>query len=156
MNGEDGYFRTGRFKKASNSNFCINHSNKVERTLKRLLHERTQTEPGNPIFVDPLMEAAAYKEAMAIELARDPRAKAAGDIRMGEIVLMVDSDTRVVSYCSFQSGRFLIACQPEDCLIYGAAEMFMNPEVAILQHCTSVVQVSGDFFENGKFYLCLT
>jgi cellulose synthase/poly-beta-1,6-N-acetylglucosamine synthase-like glycosyltransferase len=36
--------------------------------------------------------------------------------------------------------------------MYGAAEMYMNPEVAIVQHYTSVVQVAGDFFENGAAY----
>ena len=97
MNGENGYFRTGRFKKASNSNFCLNFSNKVERTLKRLLLEKTQTEKGNPIYVDVSVEEALYHEALAEELSKDSRAKAAGYIRMGEIILMVDSDTRVVS-----------------------------------------------------------
>lgn len=97
MNGEDGYFRTGRFKKASNSNFCMNFSNKVERTLKRLVYERKQVRDGGPIFIDPAEEEALYQQALAEELAKDPRAKAAGDIRIGEVILMVDSDTRVVS-----------------------------------------------------------
>lgn len=97
MNGENGYFRTGRFKKASNSNFCMNFSNRVERTLKRLVLERKQVEEGAPIFIDPAEEEALYQQALAEELINDPRAKAAGDIRIGEIILMVDSDTRVVS-----------------------------------------------------------
>jgi hypothetical protein len=96
MNGQNGYFRTGRFKKASNSNFCLNFANKVERTLKRLLHKKTQTEKGCSIYVDPAVEEALYQEALAEELAKDSRAKAAGHIRMGEFILMVDSDTRVV------------------------------------------------------------
>lgn len=53
----------------------------------------------------------------------------------------------------------LIFIQPEDCLINGAAEMFLSPEVAIIQHYTSVYQVSGDFFENGAAYfakMCYT
>ena len=99
MNGENGYFRTGRFKKASNSNFCLNFSNKVERTLKKLLLEKTGTKVGNPIYVDASVEAALYDQALAEELAKDSRAKAAGDIRMGEVILMVDSDTRLVSWC---------------------------------------------------------
>jgi len=31
----------------------------------------------------------------------------------------------------------------------GAAEMFLNPEVAIIQHSCGVMQVVGDFYENG-------
>lgn len=97
MNGENGYFRTGRFKKASNSNFCMNFSNRVERTLQRLVLERKKVEAGAPIFIDPAEEEALYQQALAEELINDPRAKAAGDIRIGEIILMLDSDTRVVS-----------------------------------------------------------
>jgi hypothetical protein len=39
--------------------------------------------------------------------------------------------------------------QPVDCLLYGAAEMFLSPEVAIVQHSTGVMQVVNDYFENG-------
>lgn len=97
MNGENGYFRTGRFKKASNSNFCMNFSNKVERTLTRLVHEAKEVKDGSPILITPAEEEAFYQQALAEELAKDTRAKAAGDIRIGEVILMVDSDTRVVS-----------------------------------------------------------
>lgn len=34
-------------------------------------------------------------------------------------------------------------------MLYGAAEMFLSPEVAIIQHSTGVMQVSWDYFENG-------
>jgi hypothetical protein len=34
-------------------------------------------------------------------------------------------------------------------LIYGAAEMFLSPEVAIVQHSAGVMQIVGDYFENG-------
>jgi hypothetical protein len=34
-------------------------------------------------------------------------------------------------------------------LLYGAAEMFLSPEVAIIQHITGVMQVVNDYFENG-------
>jgi hypothetical protein len=33
--------------------------------------------------------------------------------------------------------------------MYGAAEMFISPEVAIIQHSTGVMQVQHDYFENG-------
>jgi len=39
-----------------------------------------------------------------------------------------------------------------DCLLYGAAEMFLSPEVAIIQHNTGVMQVTRDYFENGITY----
>jgi hypothetical protein len=37
-----------------------------------------------------------YKSALDRVLKEDPRATAAGNIRMGEIILIIDSDTRVV------------------------------------------------------------
>ena len=39
-----------------------------------------------------------------------------------------------------------------DCLLYGAAEMFLSPEAGIVQHSTGVMQVTGDYFENGITY----
>jgi hypothetical protein len=36
--------------------------------------------------------------------------------------------------------------------LYGAAEMFLSPEVAIIQHATGVMQVTKDYFENGITY----
>jgi hypothetical protein len=42
--------------------------------------------------------------------------------------------------------------QPVDCLLYGAAEMFLSPEVAIIQHSTGVMQITKDYFENGITY----
>jgi hypothetical protein len=98
MNGENGYFRTGRFKKASNSNFCMNFANKVERTLTRLVHAHSQVRDGSPVFIDPAEEDVLYHQALTEELAKDSRVKAAGNIRIGEVILMVDSDTRVVSF----------------------------------------------------------
>lgn len=44
-----------------------------------------------------------YKTALDRVLTEDPRAIAAGNIRMGEIILIIDSDTRVVSRA--HSGR---------------------------------------------------
>jgi cellulose synthase/poly-beta-1,6-N-acetylglucosamine synthase-like glycosyltransferase len=46
----------------------------------------------------------------------------------------------------------LTCIQPVDCLLYGAAEMFLSPEVAIVQHSTGVMQVQNDYFENGITY----
>lgn len=109
----EGFVRKGKFKKASNMNFALNISNRVEDKLQSLVDSRFEKE--DSITED--QEASMYDEALQSVLASDPRAKAGGNIRMGEIILIVDSDTRV----------------PEDCLMYGAAEMFLSPEVAIIQ-----------------------
>lgn len=77
---------------------------------------------------------------------------AAGNIRIGELVLIIDSDTRV----------------PEDCFLDAASEMHASPECSIIQHASDVVRrsfishlhaglktislqmfVANHFFENG-------
>ncbi|KAJ3741000.1 putative glycosyltransferase family 2 protein [Lentinula detonsa] len=57
-------------------------------------------------------------------------------IRVGEIILLVDSDTIV----------------PEDCLRDAAREMANSPNVAIIQHESDVMQVAHHYFENGIAY----
>lgn len=128
----EGFIRRGKFKKASNMNFALNVSNRVEDILQRLIDARGEKD--DAITEDE--EDRLYKQALKQVLDSDPRAKAGGNIRMGEIILIVDSDTQV----------------PEDCLMYGAAEMFLSPEVAIIQHSTGVMQVSWDYFENAITY----
>ncbi|KAF9561703.1 hypothetical protein CPC08DRAFT_722637 [Agrocybe pediades] len=56
--------------------------------------------------------------------------------RIGEIILIVDSDTVV----------------PEDCLRDAAREMKCSPTVAIIQHESDVMQVAHHYFENGISY----
>ncbi|KAI0916116.1 hypothetical protein AcW1_010030 [Taiwanofungus camphoratus] len=56
--------------------------------------------------------------------------------RVGEIILLVDSDTVV----------------PEDCLRDAAREMVECPDVAIIQHGSDVMQVAHHYFENGIAY----
>ena len=56
--------------------------------------------------------------------------------RIGEVVLIVDSDTVV----------------PEDCLRDAAREMAECPTVAIIQHESDVMQVAHHYFENGIAY----
>lgn len=128
-NSECGYVRKGKFKKASNMNFALNLSNKVEDEMFRLLGDALEKSD----MIDAVEEEAYYHQAFSNVLESDSRAWAGGDIRVGEYILIVDSDTRV----------------PVDCLLYGAAEMYLSPEVAIVQHSTGVMQVSWDYFENG-------
>jgi hypothetical protein len=80
---EDGYLRKGKFKKASNMNFALNVSIKAERLLQQYVNERTG-EKGQKVWIDPNI------------IENDPKISAGGNVRMGEIVLIVDSDTRVV------------------------------------------------------------
>ena len=56
--------------------------------------------------------------------------------RIGEIILIVDSDTVV----------------PEDCLRDAARELAECPEVGIIQHESDVMQVAHHYFENGMAY----
>ncbi|KAF5339551.1 hypothetical protein D9611_011423 [Ephemerocybe angulata] len=56
--------------------------------------------------------------------------------RIGEIVLIVDSDTLV----------------PEDCLRDAAREMGEDGMVAVVQHESGVLGVAGHYFENGIAY----
>ncbi|KAF2643362.1 hypothetical protein P280DRAFT_250925 [Massarina eburnea CBS 473.64] len=131
------FYRAGHFKKASNMNYCLDFSLRVEDELLRLINERC-AERGctqNELTVEE--EEELYQQAMKTMLEADGgRTWAAGNIRMGEIILIVDSDTRV----------------PEDCLLYGALEMHESPEVALLQHASGIMQVVNNVFENGIKY----
>ncbi|KAF2432593.1 hypothetical protein EJ08DRAFT_123024 [Tothia fuscella] len=131
---KDGFVRKGKFKKASNMNFALNIANKVEDYLQAMMDEKIKTN-GHDIVDDQELDDM-YKIALDRVLEEDPRASAAGNIRMGEIILIIDSDTRV----------------PVDCLLYGAAEMYLSPEVAIIQQSIGIMQVVGDYFENGMKY----
>lgn len=93
-NNEDGYVRKGKFKKASNMNFALNVSNKVEMELI----QRMATTLEKSDMVDPMEEELVYREAFDHVIQSDPRIRGAGgDIRVGEFILIVDSDTRIVS-----------------------------------------------------------
>lgn len=94
-NSECGYVRKGKFKKASNMNFALNVSTAVERKMLSMIPE-TEVE-GKAVFINTAEEAQYYQRALAEVLALDSRVKAAGDIRIGEYILIVDSDTKVVS-----------------------------------------------------------
>ncbi|ORY29216.1 hypothetical protein BCR33DRAFT_745329 [Rhizoclosmatium globosum] len=110
---KDGFIRQGRFKKASNMNFCLDISLQVEQHL--------QTDPSQ----DPIR--------ITDHFTTNKKAWGAGNVLMGELILIVDSDTRV----------------PQDCFLDAAAELTQSPEVAILQHSSSPMIVIGNYWENG-------
>lgn len=94
-NSENGYIRKGKFKKASNMNFALSASARVERRLIESLGETLEKSD----LVDPVEEEHLYRQALEEFLASNSEANAGGDIRIGEFILLVDSDTRVVSKC---------------------------------------------------------
>lgn len=129
--GKDGFIRAGKFKKASNMNYALDISNKTEDVLLQFIEEKMRDEKTKSI--SDVEEEELYLQALSQVVEADGVVWASGNIRVGEHILIIDSDTRV----------------PVDCLMNGAAEMFLSPEVAIIQHASGVMQVVGDFFENG-------
>ena len=126
--GEKGFVRPGKFKKASNMNYAMNVSARVEDKLKLFQRPYGWTQQD---------EEAAYKNALAKVTEEDQgRTWADGDIRMGDYILIIDSDTRV----------------PEDCFLDAVSEMEQSPRVAIIQFSSGVMNVTESFFEKGITY----
>ncbi|KAK0111250.1 hypothetical protein ONS95_001622 [Cadophora gregata] len=137
LKNPDGFVRKGQFKKASNMNYCLDFSIRVEDEFLRLMAARAESKSCTVEELTIEDENELYDDAMKTIVESDEgRTLAAGNVRMGEIVLLIDSDTRV----------------PEDCLLYGALELHESPEVAILQHASGVMQVANNAFENGITY----
>jgi hypothetical protein len=131
------FVRAGHFKKASNMNYCLDFSLRVEDELLRLIGELCQQRGCTQDELSIEDEDELYEQARNTILENDEgRTWAAGNVRVGEIILIVDSDTRV----------------PEDCLLLGALEMHESPEVALLQHASGIMQVVNNVFENGITY----
>ncbi|PVH85244.1 hypothetical protein DL98DRAFT_557893 [Cadophora sp. DSE1049] len=124
-NGHKKFVRKGKFKKASNMNYALMISNKIEEKLLKIGRHQTWA---------PEEEQEAYDVCLAEVLVEEEgRAWAEGNIRVGDYILLIDSDTRV----------------PQDCLLDAATEMEQSPEVGILQYSSGVMQVTDTFFENG-------
>ncbi|KAF7550680.1 hypothetical protein G7Z17_g5530 [Cylindrodendrum hubeiense] len=122
--GEDGFQRRGKFKKASNMNFSLMVSCCVEDKLRLVKRSEDWSQAD---------EALAYEEALKEVLEEDGRAWADGNIRIGDYIILVDSDTRV----------------PTDCLLDAVSEMEQSPDVGIMQFSSGVIQVVWTYFENG-------
>ena len=119
------FLRRGKFKKASNMNFAMWASTRVEEKLTRVDRSENWTQD---------QEATAYHDALS-EVVEEEGGymQADGDIRMGDYILLVDSDTRV----------------PADCFLDCVSEMEQCPQVAILQFSSGVMNVTDSFFEKG-------
>ncbi|KAH0038987.1 hypothetical protein KCU80_g5549, partial [Aureobasidium melanogenum] len=127
--GEHGpapFLRRGKFKKASNMNYALWVSNRIE--------EKMSSPDPRPQYWTQEHEAAAYVKALEEVIEEDEnRTWADGNVRMGDFILLIDSDTRV----------------PVDCLIDAVSEMTASPQVAIIQYSSGVMNVTKSFFENS-------
>lgn len=121
--GKDGFVRKGRFKKASNMNYCLHISRMVDAKFHAALAEKELWTAEE--------ESAVYLDSLEKAIAEDGRCWAGGDILVGEIILLIDSDTRV----------------PEDCFVDSVSEMYHSPDVAIIQHASGVMMVVNNFWE---------
>lgn len=120
-NSPGGFKRAGRFKKASNMNYGLALSLKLEKHLKALLEaqEREELEETGDASLEERALHMACDEAFAESDGKwKPWASNGKSIRIGEIILLVDADTVV----------------PEDCLRDAARELAESAEVAIIQH----------------------
>lgn len=79
-------------------------------------------------------EALEYERCHTEAVEEHGRAWADGNIRIGDYILIIDSDTRV----------------PADCFLDAVSEMEQSPEVGIMQFSSGVMQVVNTYFENGK------
>lgn len=151
-NEAGGFKRAGRFKKASNMNYALQLSLRLERHLETLINQEKPdarraayyqsgaskshrfsvgtndgAEPSTDGNESDEMSLEDRALLMAVEEVHETAGKREGfkpwaangrAMRIGEIILLVDSDTVV----------------PEDCLRDAAREMAESPEVAIIQH----------------------
>lgn len=120
----DNFIRKGKFKKASNMNFGLHISCMVEDKLALIQR---------PVDWTQADEAQAYERCLKEALEDNGRAWADGNIRIGDYILLIDSDTRV----------------PADCLLDACSEMEQSPDVGIMQFSSGVMQVVHTYFENG-------
>ncbi len=119
--------RAGRFKKSSNLNTMHSLSLRIEALMN-------DQRPENLNGWTSAHETGLYDQCMATALDElEGRIWAKGNIRHGEYILLVDSDTRI----------------PEDCFLDAAMEMEGSPEVGILQYCSGTFLSGAGFFENG-------
>ena len=123
--GEEVFLRRGKFKKASNMNYAMWVSNRVEEKLAVIERRQGWTQED---------EANAYRDALSEVVDEDEgRTWADGNIRMGDYILIIDSDTRV----------------PTDCFLDAVSEMEASPQVAIIQYSSGVMNVTDSYFEKG-------
>lgn len=119
------FYRRGKFKKASNMNYALWVSVELEKRMANL---------HRPLEWSQRDENLQYGMCLR-QMVQEYQGQiwADGNIRVGDYILLVDSDTRV----------------PKDCLYEAVSEMESSPQVAILQYASGVMNVTDSFFEKG-------
>lgn len=123
--GQEGFIRAGKFKKASNMNYAMAVSSRVEDKLLQFARPSAWSQADEQNLYNECLESVKQED--------QGRTWAGGNVRMGDYILLIDSDTRV----------------PEDCFLDAVSEMEQSPQVAILQYSSGVMNVSDTFFEMG-------
>ena len=119
--------------------FTVSTSTRVSKPMVWKIFDvggaRNQRQAWAPYFTDAnaiifLAPISAFDQVLAED---EGRTQAEGNIRVGDYILIIDSDTIV----------------PEDCFRDAARELAESPEIAIIQHESDVMQVAHHYFENG-------
>lgn len=119
------FLRRGKFKKASNMNYSLWVSNRVEEKLSQIPRHEGWSQ---------IDEAEAYVRVLKEVVDEDEGTTwADGNVRMGDYILIIDSDTRV----------------PTDCFLNAVSEMEQCPDVGIIQYTSGVMNVTDSYFEKG-------
>ena len=121
--GKDGFVRAGKFKKASNMNYALHVAMEIEKKLEVVDRHEEWSD---------VLELAEYERCLQEVVADIPGCEADGNCRVGDLILLIDADTRV----------------PNDCFLDAATEFHIAPELAILQHTNDAFQVVNNFWED--------
>lgn len=134
-NEPNGYKRAGRFKKASNMNYGLALSLKMEEKIQELEAQEKQgrSDLGGQLLEDRALQLAIEDVYEQSGKRWKPWACNGKSLRVGDVILICDADTVV----------------PEDCFRDAARELAECPDVAIIQHESDVMQVAHHYFENG-------
>ncbi|KAG1820067.1 glycosyl transferase family group 2-domain-containing protein [Suillus variegatus] len=117
-----GFKRAGRFKKASNMNYGLALSLKLEKHLKVLedAEQRGELDSSEYECLEDMALALAIEEVLMRVVGSGSPGQAMGDTIV-----------------------------PEDCFRDAARELAESPDVGIIQHESDVMQVAHHYFENG-------
>ncbi len=106
----------------------MNFGLRVAMTVETLFAERSRLEGQSATLYQSLLQEVLNGS--------DGLIWAGGDLGLGDIILIIDADTRI----------------PPDCFLDAVKEFSETPELAILQHVSSVLQVANDYWEDCMAY----